>query len=93
MGRRKIKIGFIEDEKFRKVTCCKRKKGLVKKAMELSMLCGNDILLIIRDNTSSQTILYTSLPQNDNAFFNDVFNNSEYTHFCSNENVIALKYP
>ena len=87
MGRKKIKISYIENEKFRKVTCCKRKKGLVKKAMELSLLCGNDILLIIRDSTNNQAILYTNLPKDENTLFNEIYNNDGYTHRCSNNDV------
>jgi len=47
MGRKKIQIKKIEDERVRKVTFSKRKGGLVKKAMELSLLCDCDIGLII----------------------------------------------
>lgn len=41
MGKRKIlKFERIEDNNQRNITYIKRKKGLVKKAMELSMLCS-----------------------------------------------------
>jgi len=41
MGKRKISvIQQIDDRVSRNVTYCKRKKGLIKKAMELSILCG-----------------------------------------------------
>ena len=41
MGKRKIdKMSRIVDFNARKVTLCKRKKGLIKKAIELSVLCG-----------------------------------------------------
>lgn len=47
MGRKKIEIKRITDERVRKVTFSKRKGGLVKKAMELSLLCDCDIGLVI----------------------------------------------
>jgi len=47
MGRKKIEICRIEDERVRKVTFTKRKAGLMKKAMELSMLCDCEVGLII----------------------------------------------
>ncbi|CEO95830.1 MADS-box domain-containing protein [Plasmodiophora brassicae] len=47
MGRRKIKIEMIPDAKNRTVTFNKRKVGLLKKAIELSVLCGVDVALVV----------------------------------------------
>jgi len=47
MGRNKIKIEPITEKKKRNVTFQKRKFGLFKKAMELSILCDCDIALMI----------------------------------------------
>ncbi|KAA8499237.1 Myocyte-specific enhancer factor 2B [Porphyridium purpureum] len=47
MGRRKIKIEKIEDERNRVVTFTKRKNGLLKKAMELAVLCDCEIGLVV----------------------------------------------
>lgn len=47
MGRAKIPIKLIEKEKTRTSTFLKRKKGLMKKASELSTLCDVPICVII----------------------------------------------
>ncbi|TNN06644.1 Myocyte-specific enhancer factor 2A [Schistosoma japonicum] len=47
MGRKKIEIKFIKDEKNRLVTFAKRKSGLFKKAYELSVLCECEIALLV----------------------------------------------
>ncbi len=47
MGRRKIEIKPIKDERNRSVTLHKRKAGLFKKAHELSVLCSVDIGIVI----------------------------------------------
>jgi hypothetical protein len=47
MGRKKIKIEKIGQAKHRQVTFNKRKVGLMKKAMELSILCDCEIVLLV----------------------------------------------
>merc|ERR1712022_43218 len=47
MGRRKIDIAYLTDDRVRKVTFCKRKGGLFKKADDLSKLCGVEVAVII----------------------------------------------
>ncbi|ORX53668.1 hypothetical protein DM01DRAFT_1322681 [Hesseltinella vesiculosa] len=59
MGRRKIKIQPIKDDRNRQVTFLKRKNGLMKKAYELSVLCGCDIALIVF-NANNKLVQYSS---------------------------------
>eukprot|EP01107_Rhizomastix_libera_P018659 TRINITY_DN993_c0_g1_i2.p1 TRINITY_DN993_c0_g1~~TRINITY_DN993_c0_g1_i2.p1 ORF type:complete len:548 (-),score=128.51 TRINITY_DN993_c0_g1_i2:667-2286(-) len=47
MGRNKIAIERIANERSRQSTFTKRKNGLVKKAMELSILCDCDIAMLV----------------------------------------------
>ncbi|XP_020547794.1 agamous-like MADS-box protein AGL27 isoform X3 [Sesamum indicum] len=47
MGRRKLEMKRIEDNSARQVTFSKRRKGLLKKAKELSVLCDLDVALLI----------------------------------------------
>lgn len=47
MGRERISMKLIQNEKSRKTTFQKRKKGLLKKANELSILCDVDVCVIL----------------------------------------------
>ena len=47
MGRKKIRIEEISDERNKSQTFKKRKNGIMKKAMELSVLCGCEIALVV----------------------------------------------
>ncbi len=73
MGRNKISIQKIKDTRIRNITFCKRKKGLIKKAMELCLLCDADIFLCIYNKQISlgQLILFCS--NNDIDYFIDNF--------------------
>ncbi|KAF9576414.1 Ribosome-releasing factor 2, mitochondrial [Mortierella alpina] len=59
MGRKKIQIKTITDERNRQVTFQKRRFGLMKKAMELSVLCDCQIGLIIF-NSNNKLVQYSS---------------------------------
>ncbi|KAF3642375.1 putative protein MADS AFFECTING FLOWERING 5-like isoform X2 [Capsicum annuum] len=50
MGRRKVEIKRIQDKNCRQVAFCKRRKGLLKKAKELSILCDVDVGVVIISN-------------------------------------------
>ncbi|PON42151.1 MADS-box transcription factor [Trema orientale] len=47
MGRGKLKLELIANEKSRKTTFQKRKNGIMKKAFEFSILCDTDICVFI----------------------------------------------
>ena len=59
MGRKKISISRINDERNRQVTFTKRKFGLMKKAYELSVLCDCEIVIIIF-NSNNKLFQYAS---------------------------------
>ena len=73
MGRNKISIQKIKDERIRNIPSYKRKKGLIKKAMELSLLCDVDILVGIypKHISHSQLLVYSSTNSVD--FFVDKY--------------------
>lgn len=47
MGRRKIEIEFIKEDRGRSTTFIKRKAGLFKKAHELAVLTGAKVAVVI----------------------------------------------
>jgi len=47
MGRRKISIAPIANDRHRNVTFSKRKSGLIKKATELSVLCDAQVAVLV----------------------------------------------
>ncbi|XP_025209078.1 agamous-like MADS-box protein AGL18 isoform X2 [Melanaphis sacchari] len=59
MGRKKINISKITDERNRHVTFNKRKFGVMKKAYELSVLCDCEVAIIIF-NKSNKLYQYAS---------------------------------
>ncbi|KAK1046575.1 transcription factor of the MADS box [Friedmanniomyces endolithicus] len=54
--RRKIEIKFIQDKSRRHITFSKRKAGIMKKAYELSVLTGAQVLLLVVSETG---LVYT----------------------------------
>ena len=65
MGRNKIKIERIKSERNRNITYIKRKKGLIKKAMELSLLCDANIFLCLIQKETNQMSLFCSSDSTD----------------------------
>jgi SRF-type transcription factor (DNA-binding and dimerisation domain) len=47
MARKKVNLAWIQNDAIRRATFKKRKKGLIKKASELSTLCGVDTCVVI----------------------------------------------
>lgn len=51
MGRGKISIKRIDNTSSRQVTFSKRRKGLLKKAKELAILCDAEVGLVVFSST------------------------------------------
>eukprot|EP00042_Codosiga_hollandica_P031008 m.184472 g.184472 ORF g.184472 m.184472 type:complete len:340 (-) comp53522_c0_seq3:2570-3589(-) len=52
MGRQKISIRRLTNDRIRNITFKKRRNGLIKKAVELSVLCDCEIAVVIFDSQS-----------------------------------------
>ena len=66
MGKRKIDIiEKIDDDYKRSITFSKRKKGLIKKLMELSILCDVEIYTVMLDRNRKKLIEYRSVKDFD----------------------------
>ncbi|KAK7401561.1 hypothetical protein VNO78_13133 [Psophocarpus tetragonolobus] len=50
MGRARIRLECISNERSRKTTLMQRKKGLIKKVSEFSIMCGVEACLIVYDD-------------------------------------------
>lgn len=64
MGKKKIdKLKLIDNKMLRNVAFCKRKRGFLKKAIELSSLCDQKILIIIYDEERKRVVQFSSEDQ------------------------------
>ena len=58
--RRLDKVEKIADPNIKKVTLCKRKRSLIKKAIELSIMCQQTIFIYILDKRTQRMVHYSS---------------------------------
>lgn len=64
MGKRKIvTYDAIQDKHVKNITFSKRKKGVIKKAMELSHLCNQDVIVAFYNKDNKKMVLYQSTPE------------------------------
>jgi len=59
-NKRRTTIEKITNEREKQVTFCKRKKGIIKKAIELSKLCDTYIYFVIFDQNKQKLIEFKS---------------------------------
>ncbi|ORY77726.1 hypothetical protein BCR37DRAFT_394818 [Protomyces lactucae-debilis] len=64
MGRKKIQIKPITDEKTRKVTFTRRRNGIFKKAYELGILCDTEVVVLMFDG-KQMCHVYSSVESTD----------------------------
>ena len=88
MGKRRIdKISLIENLSHRKVTYCKRKKGLLKKAIELSLLCDLKMFVFMYDKKQKRAIHFARDPEQD---LMEIFNEENQREYYTNRDYIRV---
>ena len=94
MGRQKIEIKCIRNKRKRRLTLAQRKAGLIKKAMELSILCDCNIALIICSSEGEMTE-YASTEMDEILFSyadydesnHQALTNNDYGHLYCRESI------
>ena len=101
LGKKKIKISKIENKTSSQITYYKRKKGLIKKAMELSLLCDVEIFLVIVDQkdrlsiTSSKSIqefINKNIININNRIVKETFTLKDYEKIFGNEKKMKTNF-
>nr|GEW83426.1 agamous-like MADS-box protein AGL82 [Tanacetum cinerariifolium] len=62
MGRAKLRMELIPKEKARIITYHKRKRGIIKKAIEFTILCNVNMVMIINPPNSNETKVWPKNP-------------------------------
>tara|TARA_B110000285_G_C14774711_1_gene445658 strand:+ start:171 stop:545 length:375 start_codon:yes stop_codon:yes gene_type:complete len=88
----------IKNANRQNVTYSKRKRGLIKKTIELSILCGQDIFMVIFDREKQRLVQYSSSSEFDHNIINqlldeqtrlqfkyDQFTNESYNKFVQKQ--------
>ncbi len=88
MGRKKIVIERITDDRNRSVTFQKRKTGLMKKAMELSILCDCEIALFVI-NAKGKLFQYATR-NNIEEFVGKCLNEMKPQEYKTNDQLLTI---
>ena len=82
MGKKKYEqIEQIKNSNSRNITYYKRIKGLVKKSIELSVLCNQEVIVYVVDHKKQKMLHYASDP---NSNLLDLFNTKFEREFVTN---------
>ena len=90
MGRNRIRIAPIKNERSRQSTFTKRKNGLVKKAMELSILCDCEVTVIPGTRLLREVLRRMAVTQIALIIFGS--NGKVFQYSSSSMDALLLKY-
>ena len=83
MGRKRIeKLRRLEADHQRKVTLIKRQKNIIKKSIELSLLCDVSMFVFVYDKNAKSMVHYASHEHDDflKLFDSDQYSRQFYTN-------------
>lgn len=56
---------MVKETKEQRVTYFKRKRGILKKAIELSTICDQDVFMMVLDKKNNRLVEFNSTPDFD----------------------------
>ena len=93
MGKQKIDcFKLIEDRKYRNITFCKRKNGIIKKVIELARLCGVDVYMMIYHRDINKIVQFKSSENLDSEKVNELVKSLEANYVVRKENYTHKDY-
>lgn len=93
MGKKRIEIKRIPDPKQRYKAFLKRKRGLIKKTIELSMLCGVNVFLGLINPDTETTSVYQSETNTMNEIIKSLRNNNIKKEFINSSSYSSFLDP
>ena len=75
--RKAIGLQKIEDYESQRVSLVKRRKGIVKKCIELNIICQQDVFLVIFDRQKQKLLEYRSDPDMDLKLVSHLLDNNQ----------------
>lgn len=77
-------LSYIKDKVQRNVAFCKRKRGFLKKAIELSQLCGQKIFIVVYDEQRKRLVQFSSNDDFEIKSAYNALNLIRQKEFCHN---------